>query len=88
MEIKSRISDESMNIYKNIRFNENVFGPGKVFNKEIQNEDNINEKKYLGSLSILSLMTILGYYDDIKDAETKSSIEVVSEMLNKSSLKI
>lgn len=66
-------------LYNEFRFNHNTNGVGSVKGHRTLSHD----KRLLSTSSILSLMTISGYYDEARENVTdKTSTNIVSEMLN------
>ena len=78
MKIKD-LSLEGNEFYKETRFNKNTVG--KV-NKVIHGNPN-PEKKKMGTLGILSLMTVCGNYDKALDGNpNKMMTDIISKMIN------
>ena len=70
--------------YNLIRFNPNVIGFGRVVDRETS-----EEKKDFARASILSLMSMCGYYDEIiRDNSNLSEINIVKKMINNAKDKI
>ena len=78
MKIKD-LSVNSNEFYNEVRFNKNTVGK---INKIIHGNPN-PEKKKLGTIGILSLMTICGNYDKaLLDNPNLSMEEVISKMIS------
>lgn len=84
MKFKDKRNDDLIDEYNSIRFNPNVIGFGRVVDRETS-----EEKKDFARASILSLMSMCGYYDEIvRDNSNLSEINIVKKMINNAKYKI
>lgn len=84
MKFKDKRNDDLIDEYNSIRFNPNVIGFGRVVDRETS-----EEKKDFARASILSLMSMCGYYDEIiRDNSNLSEINIVKKMINNAKDKI
>ena len=79
--MKIKDIDVSKNeLYKEMRYNEKTKGmPVHVSMKETS-----DDKKKMGAVSILGLMTTMGYYDSAKKSQDDSLLDIVNAMLENS----
>ncbi|MGM9877180.1 MAG: hypothetical protein ACI33S_00890 [Bacilli bacterium] len=84
MKFKDKRNDDLIDEYNSIRFNPNVIGYGRIISREAS-----EEKKDFAIASILSLMSMCGYYDEIvRDNSNLSEMDVVKKMINNAKEKI
>ncbi len=80
MKIKD-ISNDKKSMLEEVRYNKNTKGKPLGF----MDGKASNDKKRMGSLSILGIMSVLGYFDEArKDAKDKSFSSIIEKMLENS----
>lgn len=84
MKFKDKNNEELIRQYNEIRFNPNVVGEGKLVTTKSAQEG----KRLFGSATILSLMTISGYYDEAVKNDDMSSFDIANKMFENASKKI
>lgn len=78
MKFKDKRNDDLIDEYNSIRFNPNVIGYGRIISGKVR-----EEKKDFARASILSLMSMCGYYDEIvRDSSNLSEMDIVKKMIN------